>query len=1564
MLKSPMTDLVCALRRNVLRREVTELSDSDLLGRFLARRDEAAFEALVQRHGAMVLGVCLRVVGQAQDAEDAFQATFLVLARKAASVQPPAAVGRWLYGVAYRTALKARAAAAKRRAKERQAPSPGAPHAQDCGVEIRAVLDQELSRLPEDYRAAVVLCDLEGLTRREAALHLGWPEGTVAGRLARARDLLASRLTRRGVALAAGGLATVLADEIASAAPSLAMVRAGLQAALTSQTPPAVVALVNSVLHAGFTNRLLSAALLIVVLGLGGAGVWFHSANAAGDPIAENPPAEQEPPEIINPAIEAQAKKRGTTFRAPGSGTFEVALSADGKLLARGDWDHGVDLWDVASGKKLHTLKGHTATIFRLAFSPDGKTLASIATDWGPGQENAAPGQMKLWDVATGKERVTLKGLPGLGLCLAFSSDGKTVATSSANDLGRGRFEDTVKLWDVDTGKEKLELKQGKGIVAFSLAFSSDGKTLAMGTGRGIMDITPSPVILWDVSTGKERARTLPTHKNSITWVGFSPDGKTLASACGGNGVDKDESGKRPAGEIKLWDVDTAKERATILTRMVGPLQFFSLAFTADGKTLISAMWSGDEMKNEGGLAVDHWELATGKSRATFWAPQSNDMERSAGTKAGAPFTALSADGKTVAWGGTEGKDEKITGTAHVWEVGSLAASAPKLSGESEKIDPNGAKKADEHKKQEAVAEPWTPLFNGKDLKGWSVEGDNSEAWRVEGDELLVDAAKGGRRYTWLLTEKAYSEFLLRFEYQLSEKGTSGVAVWATRYEKVHPEGPNHLQVKLMDDPNYPNIRWPTGAIFWNVDGGSHIGPDRNAKLEPVGSWNRMEIEARAQSLRISVNGVEVHSIGPDKLAAESGAYAGLKRCTGHVGFGKGVGVARFRKIEVKELKSAAEPQDKKLNANVKEPTKQKVKEPAPKQSADGWVALFNRKDLTGWKTHPVAPGDWRVEDGILIGRGPKVSHLYTERSDYEDFQFLIEAKINAGGNSGQAFRKQFSAKIGGDGYEAQIDSSSHKAKTGSLYIHTSPAVAIAQVLVPVDTWFTQLVIVRGNHIVILVNGQKTVDFIDKNNNYARGHLALQVYDPATVVQFRRIDMKDLKPALPEPDKRSLDKAKDATVNPAAENAAVKAIKTLGGRIKVDADQPGQPVVAVDFSSTPIGDTDLTLLEAFSRLQALNLFGTKVTAPGLVALKDLRCLNTLTLDHREGHGLNMDAAVKALRKIGQLHALVQAEGRDGKRPADPAEVVLFNGMGGLGNGHGLPTELTDAGLKELTVFTNLEALDLNRLPTITDAGMKEIAGLTSLQTLNLNLTKVTDAGVKELAGLRNLQTLSLIGTPVTDAAMKHVNKLANLQMLGLSLTGVTAAGLAELRNLKRLHTLILTDPIPGGGRQRAITDAKLKTLREIGLLHALDVATAKDGKRPAAPAEVVKLDLVYAQVTDAGLAELREFKNLESLELAGTKVTDAGLAELKQLPRLQTLSLWGTAVTDASLTRLKDLPRLQTLGLVKTKVTDAGLKDLPGFATLKSLDVSYTAVTAAGVKQLEEARPKLIVTFR
>jgi len=176
----------------------------------------------------------------------------------------------------------------------------------------------------------------------------------------------------------------------------------------------------------------------------------------------------------------------------------------------------------------------------------------------------------------------------------------------------------------------------------------------------------------------------------------------------------------------------------------------------------------------------------------------------------------------------------------------------------------------------------------------------------------------------------------------------------------------------------------------------------------------------------------------------------------------------------------------------------------------DGFVPLFNGKDLSGWKTHPDAPGDWRVEDGVLVGRGPRKNYLYSERGDYEDFHFRIEAMVNAGGNSGQMFRKKFTAKPSGDGYEVQIDNSKHGAKTGSLFVKGGkPAVLIKEVLVPVDTWFTQEVIARGNHIVVLLNGKKVVDFIDTDRTWRRGHLALQLWEPETIVRFRRIEIKE-----------------------------------------------------------------------------------------------------------------------------------------------------------------------------------------------------------------------------------------------------------------------------------------------------------------------------------------------------------------------------------------------------------------------------------------------------------------------
>jgi hypothetical protein len=171
----------------------------------------------------------------------------------------------------------------------------------------------------------------------------------------------------------------------------------------------------------------------------------------------------------------------------------------------------------------------------------------------------------------------------------------------------------------------------------------------------------------------------------------------------------------------------------------------------------------------------------------------------------------------------------------------------------------------------------------------------------------------------------------------------------------------------------------------------------------------------------------------------------------------------------------------------------------------DGWVQLFNRKDLTGWKTLPEDKATWEVKDGILIGSG-EVGHLYSKRGDYENFHYRIEAKISDKGNSGQYFRT--TPKPGfPPGYEAQINSThGDPQKTGSLY-NFAP---FKEQLVKPDEWFTQEVIARGNHIIIKVNGKKTVDFVDEKNTYKKGHFALQQHNLGSEVRVRKIEVKEL----------------------------------------------------------------------------------------------------------------------------------------------------------------------------------------------------------------------------------------------------------------------------------------------------------------------------------------------------------------------------------------------------------------------------------------------------------------------
>ncbi|MGL4551843.1 MAG: RNA polymerase sigma factor [Gemmataceae bacterium] len=311
MATSQMSEVLLHLRRTVLLRDGAGVTDQQLLEDYLSRRDEEALAALVRRHGPMVWCVCRRVLPSHHDAEDAFQATFLVLVRRAASIASRELLANWLYGVAHQTALKARATAARRGGRERQVkemPEPE-PARRDLAHHLAPVLDLELSRLPDKYRIPIVLCDLQGKTRKEAAEELGVPEGTVAGRLARARAMLAKRLARHAPTLSCGALAAALSQQAAAASvptgvmtstiKAVTLVAAGQAGAAGISAP--VAALAEGVVNGMLLMKLKTAgAVLSVILGLVAlGGLLPRQAKAA-------PEGDEKPAKVAPPAEEAK----------------------------------------------------------------------------------------------------------------------------------------------------------------------------------------------------------------------------------------------------------------------------------------------------------------------------------------------------------------------------------------------------------------------------------------------------------------------------------------------------------------------------------------------------------------------------------------------------------------------------------------------------------------------------------------------------------------------------------------------------------------------------------------------------------------------------------------------------------------------------------------------------------------------------------------------------------------------------------------------------------------------------------------------------------------------------------------------------------------------------------------------------------------------------------------------------------------------------------------------------------------------------------------------------------
>jgi RNA polymerase sigma factor (sigma-70 family) len=628
--------------------------DDQLLQRFAATRDEAAFAALVRRHGPMVLGVCRRLLRQEQDAEDVFQATFLVLARRAGAVRRTQSVASWLHGVAGRLSLKARTGAARRSARPLGAVNEPAADPPDelSWREVRGALDEELGRLPEKYRAPLVLCYLEGLARDEAAARLGCPLGTLKGRLERGRDLLRRRLTRRGLALSAALAAVALERGTLSAALAAATARAAVAFAAGAPSASAPVALARAALRATALARWKVAAALLLGLALLAAGAGLPAPPAPDAPPATESKADREPTaparlDVFGDPLPAGALARmGTVRLRHADGVLCVVFCPDGKTLITGSHDGTLRQWSLADGKEVRHFGGHEFEVRHMALSPDGKLLAA----WGQ-----TPPGVYLWDVATGKGGLRIRVAAEGECCLAWGPDNRTLAG--------GGEDGTVRLWDTTTGQELLSVAAHKKPVP-CVAFSPDGKRLATAGRDGTLRLI-------DVA-GKDEPRTLRAREDEFHFVAFSRDGKDLISA-GDRYRQKYYSKIAEVNTVAVWDAATGERRRDF---RVGDDQDGShegippsVALAPDGTTLAFGYWDH---------TIRLWDLTTGKPlrRLTGFPDRFYP----------AYHVAFSPDGRTLAAAGSHnavclldvatGKRLLKEGTAQERDIRSVALSA------------------------------------------------------------------------------------------------------------------------------------------------------------------------------------------------------------------------------------------------------------------------------------------------------------------------------------------------------------------------------------------------------------------------------------------------------------------------------------------------------------------------------------------------------------------------------------------------------------------------------------------------------------------------------------------------------------------------------------------------------------------------------------------------------------------------------------------------------------------------------------------------------------------------
>lgn len=667
MTGKPLDSIVQHIHRIVRTGQPGAPSDRECLERFVAQGDQEAFAVLIRRHGPMVHGVCRRILQHIEDAEDAFQATFLVLARKAGSIRWKRSIGPWLYQTAYRLACKGRTEASRRRKHERQAIAEASTPAVDPSWrEVCVVLDQELHGLAEKYRAPLVICYLEGQTRDEAAERLGWSLGTLKRRLQQGREQLRARLTRRGVTFPAALLSTsLLVNDSGAAMASLAtnsLARAATAFAAGgafSGLHERAISLAEAALRTLLPSKAtLMTALLLAASVTAGAGLWTFR-------VLLFPPMGSEPARRIE-AISGRDKRPKTQEARPRTDRYgdllppgatarlgtvrlrhpqwvqSVTFTPDGKSLVSAGGEGIVRFWDAATGKELGRLEGHTRGVFGVAFDSSGKDLASASND----------GTIRIWDVQTRKCRYSVKAHEGSQVaCTAIAPDGKLLASGGGGNRSR-----TLMLWDLATGKEVRSLGDNLKNVK-SVAFSPDGKLLAAASGVQRPIGNPADregtgvVRMWDAATGQLRWEK-QEETGAATSVVFAPAGKIVASA-GHDAVihlRETATGKQirkiQAPEDPFPDVHTPGKKGFDYGGVL------ALAFSPDGKRLASADYDG---------TIRTWDATSGRA-----------IQVLRGHACEATGVAFSPDGKTLA---SCGRDH----TVRLWNVESGKELQPRL---------------------------------------------------------------------------------------------------------------------------------------------------------------------------------------------------------------------------------------------------------------------------------------------------------------------------------------------------------------------------------------------------------------------------------------------------------------------------------------------------------------------------------------------------------------------------------------------------------------------------------------------------------------------------------------------------------------------------------------------------------------------------------------------------------------------------------------------------------------------------------------------------------------------